>query len=252
MNEPPCVLVTRPAGQADGLCRLIEASGARAIHLPTIEILPPLDASALTAVIGELESFHLAVFVSINAVTHGLATILAAREWPRGVQLATVGPASQAAVEALGLRVDLLPESVYSSEGLLDLDALQTMQGKRVVIFRGNGGRNTLHDTLQARGAEVQYVEVYRRVCPRDTGRLQRLLEEDALDVITATSNEALQNLFDMAGPATQPQLRQLPLVIPGQRQAALAARLGFLQGAVVAGHASDEAMAEGIRQLVG
>ena len=251
MNEPPCVLVTRPAGQAQGLCRLIEASGARAIHLPSIEILPPADSSALTRIIDELERFHLAVFVSVNAVTTGLSPILRARDWPGSVLLATVGPASQAAVEALGLTVDLVPDEDYSSEGLLALGALQAMQGKRVVIFRGNGGRNTLRDTLQARGAEVEYVEVYRRACPQSADRLQQLLHEDALDVVTATSNEALQNLFDMAGTEGRHRLRHLPLVIPGQRQARLAARLGFLQGAVIAGHASDEAMAGGVRQLI-
>ena len=227
MNEPPCVLVTRPAGQAQGLCRLIEVSGACAIHLPSIEILPPADSSALTRIIDELERFQLAVFISVNAVTTGLAPILRTRDWPGSVLLATVGPASQAAVEALGITVDLVPDEDYSSEGLLALEALQAMQGKRVVIFRGNGGRNTLRDTLLARGAEVEYVEVYRRACPQSADRLQQLLNEG------------------------QHRLRHLPLVIPGQRQALLAARLGFLQGAVIAGHASDEAMAEGVRQLI-
>ena len=81
--------------------------------------------------------------------------------------------------------------------------------------------------------------------------RLLDLLKRDALDIVTATSNEALQNLFDMAGPEGQPLLRRLPLVIPGHRQAELAARLGFVQGAVIAGHASDVAMADGVKQLV-
>jgi uroporphyrinogen-III synthase len=251
MTEPLRVLVTRPAGQAQGLYDLIEAGGARAIHLPAIEILPSDDAHALSAVIDSLDRFDLAVFISVNAVNAGLAAILRVRDWPGNVMLATVGPASRAAVEKLGLSVDLVPEQVYSSEGLLALDELQAMSGKRVVIFRGNSGRDTLRDTLRARGARVEYVEVYRRACPRESGELLQLLQQDGVDVITATSNEALQNLFDMAGPAGQPLLRRLPLVIPGHRQAELAARLGFTQGAVIAGHASDAAMAEGVKQLV-
>lgn len=252
MTEPLRVLVTRPAGQAQGLCDLIEAGGARAIHLPAIEILPSNDANALSAVIDSLDRFDLAVFISVNAVTAGLAAILRVRDWPGNVMLATVGPASRAAVEELGLSVDLVPEQVYSSEGLLALDELQSMRGKQVVIFRGNGGRDTLRDTLRARGARVEYVEVYRRARPRESGEaLLQLLQKDGVDVITATSNEALQNLFDMAGPAGQPLLRRIPLVIPGHRQAELAARLGFVQGAVIAGHASDEAMAAGVEQIV-
>jgi len=94
-------------------------------------------------------------------------------------------------------------------------------------------------------------VEVYRRACPRDSGELLRLLKSGGLDIITATSNETLQNLYDMAGPEGRPMLHQLPLVIASNRQAELAARLGFMQGAVIAGHASDAAMAEGVKQIV-
>jgi uroporphyrinogen-III synthase len=162
-----------------------------------------------------------------------------------------VGPSSTAAVDALGLGVDYVPEHEFSSEGLLALPALQDMQGKQVAILRGNGGRNTLSETLTARGAQVEYLEVYRRVCPQGLAeQLQQLLQDHALGVITATSNESLQNLYDMAGSAGQPLLRDIPLVVASRRQAALAAQLGFTQGAVIAGHASDEAMAEGVKQL--
>jgi uroporphyrinogen-III synthase len=249
-EQPMRVLVTRPAGQAQGLCDLIEAGGGRAIHLPAIDILPPVDTTPLLAICDALEQFDLAVFISVNAVAHGLDVILKRRDWPAGTQIAAVGPASNAALVDYGLRIDYLPRHEYSSEGLLDLEALQNMRGRRVVIFRGNGGRETLHDTLSARGAQVEYVEVYRRACPQDAGQLLRLLQREGVDVITATSNEALQNLFDMAGAEGQPLLRHLPLVIPGHRQAELAAQLGFLQGAVIAGHASDEAMAAGVEQL--
>ncbi|MGB5259193.1 MAG: uroporphyrinogen-III synthase [Gammaproteobacteria bacterium] len=251
MAESMRVLVTRPAGQEQGLCDHIEAGGGRAIHLPAIEILPPEDTAPLAAISAVLEQFDLAVFISVNAVCHALDFILQRRDWPAGTEIAAVGPASNATLGDYGLSVDHLPRHEYSSEGLLDLEALQHMRGKRVVIFRGNGGRETLHDTLRARGAQVEYVEVYRRACPQDGGKLLRLLQQDGVDVITATSNEALQNLFDMAGAEGQPLLRHLPLVIPGHRQAELAARLGFLQGAVIAGHASDEAMAAGVKQLV-
>lgn len=250
MTKPSVVLVTRPAGQAQALCELIETGGGKVIHLPAIEILPLEQVTVLADVTASLERFDLAVFVSVNAVKHGLDYILQQRDWPAGVQLATVGPSSRAAVELQGLTVDLVPEHEYSSEGLLALAALQSLQGRQVVIFRGNGGRETLHDTLKARGATVEYVEVYRRVCPQVSDELLRLLKQDALDVITATSNETLQNLFDMAGPEGQPLLRNIPLVLASNRQAELAASLGFMQGAVIAGHASDEAMAEGIKQL--
>jgi uroporphyrinogen-III synthase len=250
MTEPLCVLVTRPAGQAQGLCDLVIAAGARVIRLPAIEILPPADPADLDRVINVLDQYDLAVFISVNAVQTGLAAIQSVRSWPDTLKLATVGPASAAAVAACGLSVDLQPAQSYSSEGLLELDELQDLHDRRVVIFRGNGGRDTLRDALSARGAQVEYVEVYRRGCPPDGDKLLQLLRRNELDVITATSNETLQNLYDMAGPEGQPLLRQLPLVIASNRQAALAARLGFSKGAVIAGHASDAAMAAGVRAL--
>jgi uroporphyrinogen-III synthase len=246
------VLVTRPAGQAGGLCERITAQGNEAIHIPAIEIAEPEDSHPLTAFIRRLDDCDLVILVSVNAVHMGLAKILQQRDWPQHTQLATVGQSSTAAVEALGLHVDHVPEHEFSSEGLLALRALQDVQGKRVAILRGSGGRNTLFEGLAARGAQVEYIEVYRRICPQDSAaRLLKLLQGRSLDVVTATSNETLQNLFDMAGPQAQTLLRTIPLVVASRRQAMLAAQLGFMQGVVIAGHASDEAMAAGVEQLV-
>ncbi len=128
----------------------------------------------------------------------------------------------------------------------------RTCSGQQVVILRGNGGRDTLFELLTARGATVEYVEVYRRARPDvDPDTLLALLQPGYLAAITVTSNETLQNLYDMAAEQGQPLLRDIPLVVASTRQAALAAQLGFTQGAVIAGHASDEAMIAGVEQLL-
>jgi uroporphyrinogen-III synthase len=249
--ERRCVLVTRPAGQADGLCERLQALGYEAVHVPAIAISPNTDPLLLAQLAGGLDGYQLAVFVSVNAVQHGLGGILQQRNWPSGVAVAAVGLSTTAAIEALGVSVTHVPEHEYSSEGLLALRALQNMRGQRVLILRGNGGRDTLQGELAARGAQVDCVEVYRRSCPADSAALLRpLLAARRLAVVTVTSNETLQNLYDLAGAAGQPLLCDIPLVVASRRQAALAARLGFRQGAVIAGHASDEAMAEGVLQL--
>jgi uroporphyrinogen-III synthase len=252
MGTKPRILVTRPAAQARGLCDRITALGCEAIELPAIEIRAPADTGPLERLVDRLDTFDLAVFISVNAVQRGLNFILARRSWPATVQIAAVGLASNAALEQHGLRASLVPEHEYSSEGLLALPALADMHGKRVVILRGNGGRDTLFETLAARGAAVEYVEVYRRARPDvDPEAIGALLQPGHLTAITITSNETLQNLFDMAGAEGQPLLRNIPLVVASARQAALAAQLGFTQGAVIAGHASDEAMVAGVVQLV-
>ncbi|MGD2112755.1 MAG: uroporphyrinogen-III synthase [Gammaproteobacteria bacterium] len=248
----PRILVTRPAAQARGLCERIQALGGEAVELPAIEIRAPEDSAPLEALADRLEAFDLAVFISVNAVQHGLDYLLARRSWPASVQIAAVGLASNAALERYGLRASLVPVHEYSSEGLLALDALADMRGRRVVILRGNGGRDILFEGLSRRGARVEYVEVYRRARPDvDPETVLELLQPGNLTAITATSNETLQNLFDMAGATGQPLLRNIPLVVASPRQAAFAGQLGFKQGAVIAGHASDDAMAAAIESLL-
>ena len=246
------ILVTRPAGQADRLCSMIEAAGGAAVRLPAIEIHAPEDIPLLESMVAELETFQLAVFVSANAVHKGMEFILARRRWPAGVKLAAVGPTSTRAIEHYGLSVDYVPEHEFSSEGLLALDTLQDMQGKRVIIFRGNGGRSKLYDSLTARGAEVVYAEVYRRTCPViDFQTMRDVLQQENLDVVTIASNETLQNLCHMAGPQGLPILREKLLLVPGQRQLELAEQLGFSKTPVVAGNASDEAFVDALEKVI-
>jgi uroporphyrinogen-III synthase len=245
------VLVTRPAGQAAGLSRLVEAAGYEAVRLAAIEIREPADPEALRALAGTLHTYDLAVFISVNAVTYGLDYLLAQRAWPLHLKVATVGASSAAALQDYGLTPDLVPAHHFNSEALLALDELQDMHGKRVVILRGNGGRERLHDALRARGAAVDYVEVYRRACPEIDPQLMRaLLQPGALDVVTVTSNETLENLFAMAGADGQPLLRALPLVVVSERQALLAQELGFEHAAMVAENAGDAALVEAVKRF--
>lgn len=245
------VLVTRPAGQAGGLCRMLEEAGYTAFRLATIEIREPEQMASLQSLVDSLQDYDLAVFISVNAVSRGLDYILARRGWPQQVKIAAVGASSAAALREHGLAVDLVPAHQYNSESLLALEELQDMHGKRVVILRGNGGREHLRDTLIARGAKVDYVEVYRRACPAPDSQLMRsLLQPGALDVITVTSNESLQNLFSMAAEDLQSQLRTLPLVVASERQALLAQELGFEHAAVVAENAADVALVEAVKRL--
>ncbi|MCQ8130902.1 uroporphyrinogen-III synthase, partial [Methylomonas rivi] len=104
----------------------------------------------------------------------------------------------------------------------------------RVTIVRGVGGREKLAQTLRDRGAEVAYLEVYRRRLP-DTGKdeLLQTLRQEQLDAVTITSGEALQNLLAMLEPAAASLLRKRPLVVASGRIGQLALELGFERIAV-------------------
>lgn len=248
-TSKPRVLVTRPAAQSARLCTLLESAGYEALRLPAIEILDPVNLYDLETVSDELDSYDLAVFVSVNAVQKGVEFVLDRREWPEDTAIATVGARSAEALLPYGLSTDYVPEHRFNSEALLALDELQDMTGQRVAVFRGNGGREYLHDTLLERGAEVDYIEVYRRACPAvDTAAMLKLLQPGYLGCITVTSNETLQNLYDMAGAAGQPLLCELPLVVVSKRQSELARQLGFRQEPQLAANACDEAIVAAVR----
>ena len=173
-----------------------------------------------------------------------MAFIRARRPWPAQVKVATVGAASAEALARSGLAVDLVPSHQFNSEALLALEELRDMRGKRVAIFRGNGGRDLLRDVLVQRGAVVDYVEVYRRECPDIApGEIAHFWQPGAVDLITVTSNESLQNLYNMAGVQGRPLLRDMWLVVISQRQTVLAGELGFRHKPLVAANAGDEAI---------
>lgn len=244
------VMVTRPAHQAGHLVHLLEAAGARPFLFPVMEVLEPADSQPLLAIIDRLETFDLAVFVSPNAVNKAMNLIKARRELPPDLQYATVGKRS--AVELrnyLGRDPEFYPRQKFDSEALLALPGMQDMTGKRVVIFRGDGGREYLGDTLQARGARVEYAEAYRRGRPHaDVGALQRQWARGGIDVVTVTSGAGLRNLFDMVGKLAQHWLRRTQLVVIHERLVPIAHELGFKCEPLVAHEASDEALVEAIR----
>lgn len=243
------VLVTRPAHQADTLCRLIEEAGGRAIRFPVLAIAPPHDMTVPLATVARLAQYELAIFVSPNAVEYGLDLIEAQGGLPAGLRLAVVGEGSARALRArLGRGPDLQPTERYDSEGLLALPELQQVAGWRVVIFRGDGGRELLGQTLRERGAAVEYAEVYRRERPSaDAQALAAQLAAGAVDIVTVTSSEGLRNLLELAGVTNAAQLKLLPLVVVSERTAGLAKDLGFVQPAVIAALASDAGLVEAV-----
>jgi len=244
------VVVTRPAHQAAALCESIEASGGTALRFPVIEILPCADADSLKTQLKHLDNFQLAIFISANAVTSTIEFLEAGYSWPADLAIAAVGQATAKAISKNGLTVTYVSPEPYNSEALLSLPELQTLHGKRVIILRGNGGRELLGDTLRARGAEVEYAECYQRAIPEtDMSALFQLWDEGYSMPIVVTSNEALNNLYSMVGPKYQQSLSESPLIVVSQRAADLAEELGFTQKPIVAKSASNDALLSVIKR---
>jgi uroporphyrinogen-III synthase len=236
------IAVTRPREQAGYLIARIEQLGGHAIPFPLLEIGQVADARPLHALVARLHEFDLAIFISPNAVRYGMEAIRAAGALPASLRITAVGQGSAAVLCALGVREVIAPHDRFDSEALLALPELQQVGGWRVVIFRGDGGRELLGDTLRARGAIVEYAECYRRTRPQSDAA--ELLEAGP-HAITVTSSEALGYLWDMTGESGRAQLAKAPLFAPHARIAQAARQMGWHH--VVQTATGDDGLLEGL-----
>lgn len=240
------IVITRPAHQAATLADAVRAKGGHAILFPTIEIVAPHDLQPFFAVGDRLEAFDLAVFVSPNAVTRAFDLLLARRPLPARLTIAAIGDATVSALKQRGIREVIAPAHSFDSEALLALPAFQALAGKRVAIFRGQGGRELLGETLTARGAQVQYAECYRRAVPAlSPAPLHEAWARGALHAVVATSSIGLGNLVRMVGEAAAANLRATPLFVPHPRIAGNAFEQGFSE--VIVTGAGDEGILDSL-----
>jgi uroporphyrinogen-III synthase len=219
------IVVTRPREQAVQLQQRIEQLGGKAVLFPLLEISPPADIHALRELAARLSGFDLAIFISPNAVRYGMEAIMAAGGLPPELRIATVGQGSAKALHAAGATDVIAPQDRSDSEALLALPPLQNVQGWKIAIFRGDGGRELLGDTLKARGAEVEYVACYQRNKPQ----LDAAALLDARpDAITLSSSEALNYLWQMLDESGHKQIASVPLFVPHPRIAESAQQQGW------------------------
>jgi uroporphyrinogen-III synthase len=239
------IVVTRPAHQGARLAAQLAAAGARVIPFPTIEILPPADAQALNALIDRLEQFDIAVFISPNAAREALRAIAARRAWPPALRAAAIGRGGARELAHHGIG-DVIAPARFDSEGLLEMPALQAVAGSRIVIFRGDGGRELLGDSLRARGAVVEYAACYRRALPQsDPAPLLAAWARAEIDAVIVTSSEGLHNLRTLIGAAGTAHLVQTPLFVPHPRIERAARDSGLAQVRLTA--QGDEGLLAGL-----
>ncbi|MBI5919629.1 MAG: uroporphyrinogen-III synthase [Nitrosomonadales bacterium] len=236
------IVVTRPREQAAALARHIQHLGGSPILFPLLEISPPADPRPLEALLVRLPDFQLAIFISPNAVRFAMAAIRADGDLPSSLRVATVGQGSAKALRELGVASVIAPQDKFDSEALLALPELQDVAGWRVVIFRGDGGRELLGDTLKARGAGVEYAECYHRAKPQqDTARLL----DNVPDAFIVTSSEALGYFDEMLAGAAKRRLADVPLFVSHPRIAERARQSAWQN--VITAEGGDDGLLAGL-----
>lgn len=191
------IAITRAHKASPSMALQLRTQGAQVIEYPTIEIVAPHSFAPLDQALARLELYDWLIFTSANAV-EAFASRLAAS--PRDLRnlrakLCTIGPATRKAVEAMHLKVDVVPHE-YVAESLVQALMGQDMQGKRVLIPRAAQARDTVPDALRLMGAEVEIVEAYRTIVP-DSG------EAPEADWITFTSSSTVKNFMALNPPGT-------------------------------------------------
>ena len=238
MKGPPLsgrrIIVTRPQGQADSLVALIRQAGGEPLEIPALEIRELADLAPFHSVIDRLDSLDAAIFVSRNAVRNTFA-LMGERRWPAHLRVVAVGSGSREELESLGVAGVTAPGGQADSEALLALPDFSAVAGKRIAIFRGEGGRTLLGDTLALRGALVEQAACYRRAKPvQSAALLAAAWERGKVDAVTVSSGEGLANLIEMLGDGPR-RLVGTALFVPHPRVAVEAVRKG-LKRPIVAG----------------
>jgi uroporphyrinogen-III synthase len=237
--------LTRPAPQLQELQQALENLGARILALPLLEIVPVALAGADKERLMNLDAYDLVFFVSSNAASIGLDAI--GNYWPQypsHILNFAVGPGTAKVVQGYGLDV-FYPTERMSSEAMLALPQLQDIKGRKALIVRGVGGREIMAEALLARGATVDYAELYQRRRPQyEQAYLRQCLQQQP-DAVIISSAEALANLCALLQPLGT-DWRRLALYVSSDRLAADARQLGFMYATVLAG-ASDAAIIEGL-----
>ena len=213
MISPPLagqhVLVTRPAGQAEGFRALLEAAGATVTTAPTIRLIPPSDPGALARAAARLAEYDWIVATSVNAVRRlGAAAAEADSMGALATgRLAAVGPATAAALGGLGVAECLVPP-VYRGEALADAIAAATGPGRlsdaRILLVQAERARPVLRERLVAAGARVDVAPAYTVEVNRDVrAALREFIELGRGDWLTFTASSAARAFVELVGAQT-------------------------------------------------
>lgn len=233
------ILLTRPEGQVEPLAARLRKQGAQVSHFPAISITPVSPAKANLAVI---EQADYVVFVSVNAV-HGLkATLDKHPNLHLATDIAAIGPATEAALEQAGLEPDVVAPPPHNSEALLSTRHFRDLKHRNITIIRGQSGREKLADELRDRGAEVHYLEVYRRDRPNTELSFKKLWDKPP-DAICITSVEIAKNLLECIVPEEKGTLLQCPFIAGNQRILNACLELGYTAFPGIANNPGDDAM---------
>ena len=251
------ILIARPRPQGERIANFIGSHGGTATLFPVIEITQPDNFASLDESLSQLTEVDLMVLVSVSAV-NGLVERQRALHQPAGdaaipasLKVAAVGAKTAARCESLGIKVDFVPSQRANSEGLLECMNGFSVKDKQIVIFRGQSGRELLKTELEKLGAQVKYVECYRR---RTTSQsIQPIIEKWVrrdINAVLITSVSILESLIELLGRPNAELLKRTTVITISSRIAHQCAKVG-INHVVVSDTPADQSVLEKLKAIV-
>ena len=225
------LLLTRPAEESQALAQVLADEGVFSTSLPVLEIEPLPMSEERRSIIYNLAAYCAVIVVSKPAARLGLEMVDEVWPQPPMQKWFTVGAATAQILDDYGLHV-FFPEQGDDSEALLGLTQLQEAicgYDPKVLIMRGEDGRELLAERLRERGVAVDYLPLYRRYLPQYPAfALPQRVQAERLNGLVVSSGQGFQHLRELAGDAWR-ELARLPLFVPSPRVAEMAREAGAL-----------------------
>mgnify|MGYP000448158680 CR=1 FL=1 len=222
------VLICRPEPSASELSKVLESVGATCKVLPTL-LINALELSAESRQkIMDLDQYDHVIVVSQHAATLGLSII--DEYWPQfplGQNWFAIGRKTANTLKPAGLKL-VDPNADLNSEALLETKLLTQVEGSKILILKGKEGRKTIEAELNRRGAAVDTIELYERLCPEyDVSTLKSNLVDFNPSYIVALSGETLENLIQLTANVSV-DLKKKAFILSSERVANIAREQGF------------------------
>ncbi len=248
-SKKPVCLNTRPAHQSDALTQGLQQLGFNVVEFPTIQITSASDSRLLEDLPERMTEYDIALFVSRNAVDYAFK-YLSLETLPAKLEMGVIGKGSWQALRDKGVESQIIPADSFDSEGLLATKNLQKVESKKVIIFRGQEGRNLLGDTLTERGGTVTYCEVYHRGVPKYPDQaFTQLTNSQFPEVAIFTSAEGLKNCYTLLGEHEWQSLTEIAWLLISERMRETAHELGHNAAIIIAKNASDEGILQALQE---
>jgi uroporphyrinogen-III synthase len=210
------ILVGRARHQASALSSELRRLGAQVLEIPFIRIQKPRSYKPLDDALQKIDSYDWLILTSVNGV-HAM--------WQRAgkcrlgkknfahLKVAAIGPATEKALQKLGLTVDVVPKEYVAESVVRSLQ--RRVNGRRVLLVRAKIARDVIPQQLRAAGADVQVVEAYETVVPESSrARLKSALKDSrrSPDIVTFTSSSTVRNFVALleSGPPSAKRKPQL------------------------------------------